>query len=393
MRILLLHNSYHHPGGEDIVLLREREVLAAHGHDIRLVSVSNDIVKSAWDKIRVAWQTPYSRSSRQRVAVEIERFRPDVVHVHNFFPLLTPSIYDACRAAHVPVVQTLHNFRLICMNALFFRNGRVCEDCIGKSIPWPGVIHACYQGNRAASSAVAAMLTLHRVQRTWIDKVDLYIAPTDFVRDKLIFGGFPAQKIVVKPHFVNPDPGMGDGSGNYALFVGRLSPEKGLTTLLSAWNKLEGSVPLKIVGDGPREYRSRLLSQGVPGLEWLGWQAHERVQALMKQARVLVFPSAWYESFGLVIAEAFAAGLPVIAGNLGSMSASIEHGRTGLHFRPDDPHDLAAQVTWLWAHPRERMEMGRAARREFELKYSAAQGYRALMETYATARKRIPSGT
>jgi glycosyltransferase involved in cell wall biosynthesis len=391
LRILFLHNFYRQPGGEDVVLSRERDVLAEHGHDLRLLSVSNEVVRSRWDKIRVAWQTPYSRSARRRVASEIDRFRPDLVHVHNFFPLLTPSIYDACRAAHVPVIQTLHNFRLICMNAVFFRNGKVCEDCLGKSIPWPGVVHACYQGSRAASIAVGAMLTLHRFRHTWNDNVDLYIAPTDFVRERMILGGLPAHKIVTKPHFVHPDPGPGDGRGTYALFVGRLSPEKGLTTLLSAWKALDGSLSLKIVGDGPKEYRDRLLLQEVPGVKWLGRQPHTRVQALMKQAGVLIFPSASYETFGLTIAEAFASGLPVIAGNLGSVAESVSHGRTGLHFRPGDPSDLAAQVKWLWTHPRERMEMARAARREFELKYSAEQGYRGLIEAYAAARARVPS--
>jgi len=209
MKILLLHNSYQQAGGEDAVVVREHGLLTAHGHEVSLHAVSNQAVRGAWDRMRTAVEAPYSMSARRRIATEIQRARPDIVHVHNFFPLLTPSVYDACRAERLPVVQTLHNYRLLCLNALFFRNGHVCEDCLGKPVPWPGVLHACYRGSRGGSGAVAAMLALHRALRTWAEKVHVYIAPTDFARRTFIRGGLPAEKIVVKPHFVDPDPGLG----------------------------------------------------------------------------------------------------------------------------------------------------------------------------------------
>jgi glycosyltransferase involved in cell wall biosynthesis len=387
VKILLVHNYYQRAGGEDVVVEREQALLNARGHDARLHSVSNAAVRSAWDAIRTACRTPYSGVARRRMAAAIERLRPEIVHVHNFFPLLTPSIFDACREARVPVVQTVHNYRHVCLNASLFRNGRVCEACLGKSVPWPGVIYGCYRGSRAASGAVAAMLTLHRLRRTWLDKVDMYISPTEFVRQKLVQGGFPAHKIVVKPHFVDPDPGPGAGRGGYALFVGRVSPEKGLPTALAAWSRLGGTVRLKVVGDVPAAFRADVSSRGAAGVDWLGARPHSQVQALMRDALVLVFPSACYETFGLVVAEAFAAGLPVIASDIGTMSAMISNGQTGLHFRPNDPEDLAAKVSWLCAHPEARAVMAQAARAEFERKYTADHSYRTLVDVYGQAKE------
>lgn len=386
MRILLLHNRYQQSGGEDTVVTREQSLLRSHGHEVHLHVASNDIVKTALDRVKVAWQAPYSGSARRLVARAIEEFRPDVVHVHNFFPLLTPSIYDACGATRVPVVQSLHNYRLLCVNAMFLRRGRVCEDCLGRRIPWPGVLHACYRGSRGASGAVAAMQVTHRMLRTWTRKVNLYVALTDFCREKFIQGGLPAERIVVKPNFVHPDPGRGKGDGGYALFAGRLSPEKGVATLLGAWERLGARIPLKIVGEGPLAHLVRAAGERIPALEWLGQQPPESVFSLMKDARFLLCPSVYYESFPMVIAEAYATGLPIIASNLGSMASLINHGRTGLHFSPGNPADLAAKVSWLWVHPRERDAMGLETRREFECKYAADRNYHMLMDIYALAR-------
>lgn len=394
MKILLLHNSYQQAGGEDVVVRRERGLLAAHGHDVCLHLESNHAVRNTWDRIRTAVQAPYSIAARGRVAAEIQRVRPDIVHVHNFFPLLTPSVYDACRAARRPVVQTLHNYRPLCLNSFFFRDGQVCEDCLATPIPWPGVLHACYRGSRGGSGSIAAMLTLHRALGTWTNKVDVYIAPTEFARQTFIRGGFPAAKIVVKPHFVDPDPGPADADGGYALFVGRLSEEKGLGTLLASWSRLAERIPLKIVGDGPLSPHVERATRWSATVEWLRGQPGDRVVALMKGARVLLFPSLSYESFGMVIAEAYAVGLPVIAAGVGTATSLIAHGRTGLLFRRDDPQDLADKVTWLWTHPEERAAMSRGARREFEQKYTAERNYRALMGIYAlaTARSGEPDG-
>jgi glycosyltransferase involved in cell wall biosynthesis len=392
LRILLLHNAYQHAGGEDVGVARERALLASHGHDVRLHAVSNQTIRNTRDRVRTALEIPYSVGARRRVAAAIEEGRPDVVHVHNFFPLLTPSVYDACRAARRPVVQTLHNYRLVCVNGVCFRHGHACEDCLGKAVPWPGVLHGCYRGSRAGSAAVAAMLTAHRVLRTWVEKVDVYIAPSDFARRTCIRGGLPEEKIVIKPHFVDPDPGIGAGRGGYALFVGRLSAGKGLATLLEAWELLADTIPLKIVGDGPLAPEIAAAARRSSAVEWLGQQPPARVLALMQDAHVLLFPSLFYETFGLVIVEAYAVGLPVIAADGGSAASLVASGRTGLLFRRGDAADLAAQVAWLWGHPEEHAAMRLAARHEFQQQYTGEHNYRMLMDIYALAESRAARG-
>jgi glycosyltransferase involved in cell wall biosynthesis len=381
VKILLLHNRYQIAGGEDTTVAAEKSLLESHGHMVVFHEVSNIEIAGAWSRAKVAGQVIYNRAARRRVADELARHRPDIVHVHNFFPLLSPSVYYACRAAGVPVVQTLHNYRLLCSNALFFRDGRPCEDCLGKTVPWPGVWHGCYRQSRAATVPVVAMLTAHRAFGTWRKAVDRYIVMTEFAREKFIAGGLPADRIVVKPHFVDPAPAPGEGRGGYALYAGRLSQEKGVQTLLSAWKQIGSTLPLKIVGDGP-------LATAQGGGEWLGRRSREEVFELMREAAVLIFPSICYETFGIAIAEAFAAGTPVIASRLGSMASLVEHGRTGLHFEAGNADDLAKQVRWFLEHPVEAQQMRRAARAEFEAKYTAERNYRMLMEIYQAAIQR-----
>ncbi len=386
MRILQLHNLYKIAGGEDVVVRAEKNLLEAHGNSVALLEVDNDAIASKFSQALTAINAIYSPASKQRVLQEINTFRPDIVHVHNFFPLLSPSVYDACEKTGVPVVQTLHNYRLFCANSFFYRDGKVCEDCMGKFFPTPGVVHACYRDSRVGSAVVGTMQTLHRIRGTWRDRVNRYIVLTDFARNKFIEGGLPPEKISLKPNFLSPDPGIGLGRGEYALFVGRLSPEKGLDILLKAWEKLGQSIPLKIVGEGPLTDMVKHSSVKIPGVEWLGRQPKNRVLDLMKEAKMLMFPSGWYEGFPLVLVEAYAVGLPVIAGNLGSMTALVIPSRTGLHFRPGDTDDLIAQVEWAIAHPEELKNMRQQARGEFESKYTADVNYQQLLKIYQLAR-------
>ncbi|RMD58704.1 glycosyltransferase family 1 protein, partial [Candidatus Parcubacteria bacterium] len=218
---------------------------------------------------------------------------------------------------------------------------------------------------------------------TWTEQVDCYIALTEFARRKFIEGGLPAEKVAVKPNFVYPDPGEGRHEGDYALFVGRLSPEKGVRTILQAWRLLEG-VPLKVVGDGPLRagIEAFVRREGLEQVEVLGRRPREEVFRLMREARVLVFPSECYENFPMAVAEAFACGLPVIASRLGAMAEIVEDRRTGLLFEPGVPEDLAVKVEWAWNHPKEMAEMGREARREYQEKYTAEQNYEMLMQIY-----------
>ena len=382
--MLFAHNAYQQRGGEDFAVEREIELLRERRHQVSTVFVSNDDI-SNMSRARLAADTLWSSSSKRSLKVRLKSERPDVVHFHNILPLISPAAYYAAQSEGVPVVQTLHNYRLLCPNALFFRDGGACEDCLGKPVPWPGVVHACYRESRAASGVVAGMLTVHRFLKTWTEKVDVYIALTEFARRKFIEGGIPAEKVAVKPNFVNPDPGPGEGKGGYALYVGRLSEEKGVGTMLRAWELLGDRIPLKVVGDGSLAERVSRAVERLSGVEWMGQIPGEQVTELMKDAAFLVFPSTWYEVFPLVIVEAFATGLPVLASDIGNMSSLIDHGHTGLHFRPGDGEDLAVQVGWVLSHPDELSRMRREARAEFEAKYTAEHNYERLMEIYEMA--------
>lgn len=387
MTVLAVHNYYQQPGGEDQVFAAEADLLEAHGHRVLRYTAHNDRLVGE-NPLALAKTAVWNGEVYRDLCALIKREQPRVVHFHNTFPLVSPAAYYAARAEGAPVVQSLHNYRLMCPNSLFFRDGGICEDCLGKPIPWPGVAHACYRESRAASGVVAMMLTVHRALRTWKEMVDAYVTLTGFAREKFIQGGLPKEKISVKPNFINSDPGAGEGSGGYALFVGRLSVEKGLGTLLAAWERLGERIPLKIVGDGPLADRVVEAAGRLPQVEWLGRRSAEEVYALMGEASALVFPSECYEGFPRVIVEAFAKGTPIIVANVGSTVELVDHRRTGLHFRSGDPNDLVVQVEWALRHPVELARMRREARAEFETRYTAERNYQALMEIYESAMAR-----
>ncbi len=384
MRILSIHNRYLIRGGEDQSRELEEKLLQEQGNQVDIYEENNNRVAEI-GKVRVAIRTVWSTESYQIVRQKLTENSDNIVHVQNFFPLISPSVYYAANKQGVPIVQTLRNYRLLCANSYFFRDQKVCEDCLGKIIPWPGVVHGCYRDSKLGSLVVVTMQTLHRAISTWKKMVNLYITLTDFTRQKFIQAGLPADKIVVKPNFVYPDPGMGEGNGNYAIFIGRLSPEKGLDTLLAAWQLLGGKIPLKIIGDGPLSNQVREAVTKLPYVKWLGRLPIQEVYTLIGEAKFLIFPSQWYETFGRVAIEAFAKGTPVIASNLGNMSSMIESGRTGFHFSPGDPNDLAALVEYALTHPEKLRKMRFEARSEFEAKYTAQQNYHKLMDIYKLA--------
>lgn len=387
MRILVVHNYYQRAGGEDRVFLEETDLLEANGHEVVRYELHNERV-TTMNPVMLAKNTLWSSPAYKDIEAILRRERPHVAHFHNTFPLVSPAGYYAARAAGVPVIQTLHNYRLLCPNALFYRDGGPCEDCLGRAVTWPGVVHGCYRESPAASAVVTAMLSAHRASRTWARVVDVYIALTEFARRKFVEGGLPAEKIVVKPNFVRPDPGVGGGRGGFALFVGRLSPEKGVATLLEAWDRLGKDIPLKIIGDGPLAGQVVSAAGRRLGVEYLGHKPVEEVRASMKEAGALVFPSEWYETFGRVAAESFAAGTPVVAADIGAVAEIIDDGRTGLRFRPGNARHLAEQVERLLSRPEEYARMRREARAEFEARYTAERNYGMLMEIYESALRR-----
>ena len=358
----------------------ERSLLDLNGNSINCFVSNNSIVNNLHEKIKVSFFLTHSKVSKLMAVRLIFECNPSLVHIHNFFPLLTPSIYDACIEAGVPVVQTLHNYRTICPGALLMLDGKICEQCITGS-PYRAMVHRCYRNSVPGSWAVARMVAYHRKRRTWQTKVDRFIALTRFGKEKFVQAGFPAEKIAIKPNFYDASHfcyAPNHPSTGQALFVGRLSREKGVATLLQAWHGVR--VPLRIVGDGP--LMPDICKVGNPAIETLGQLSGQQVSAEMGRASFLVMPSEWYEGFPMVLVEAFAHGLPVVASRLGSMAEIVEDGITGLHFEPGNPHDLARKVQWLHDHPEECRQMGENARRDYEAKYTPERNYEMLMRIY-----------
>jgi len=381
MNILMAHNYYQQAGGEDQVFADESQLLEQYGHHVHRLTMHNDQIDST-PQLKLLGQTIWNWDVYHELRSLIRQHQIQIVHFHNTFPLISPAAYYAAKAEKAVVVQTLHNYRLFCLNALFLRDGKVCEDCLDQPIPWSGIQHSCYRDNQAASAAVATMLTTHRLLQTWQQQVDTYIALTEFARNKLIQGGLPAAKVVIKPNFVDPDPGFGQGEGNDALFVGRLSVEKGIDVLLTAWERLGQKIPLKILGDGALAPQVSDAAEKWLGVEWLGRQPMEQVYALMQSAQFLIFPSKWYEGLPRTLIEAFACGTPVIASNLGTMSSFITPYETGLHFQPGNADDLVTQVEWAISNPQKLAQMRQNARSEFEKRYTSAESYQVLINIY-----------
>ena len=379
-----LDHIYRDPhNGEDAVFEAEKALLEHHGHEV-ITFIEGNARLNGMNSFKAAVEAVWSLPAKRAIQQLIEETRPQVAHFHNTFLRISPAAYYACKEAGVAVVQTVQNYRLFCPAATLMRGGCVCEDCLGKTFPWPGVFHGCWRDSRPQTLVVATMIATHRLLKTWHQVVDVFVPATEFGRQKLIEGGIPEEKIIVKPNFLYPDPGFGNHKGQYALFVGRLAPEKGIRTLLEAWRFFD-EVPLKIVGDGPLMPEVQAFveeSENVP-VEVVGWQSRGEILALMREARFLVFPSGWYEGFPVTIVEALATGLPVVASRLGAMAEIVEDKRTGLLFEPGNPEDLATKVTWAWAHPKEMVEMGREARREYEHKYTAETNYQQLTQIYA----------
>ena len=318
-RILIVHNRYQRAGGEDRVVEAEAALLRKHGHEVFLYIDDNDRIDEI-PKWKTALRTIWSSESYRKLGAVIRENRIELCHFHNTFPLISPAGYYAAKQAGVPVVQTLHNYRLLCPGSLLMREGRICETCVGRTVVWPGVAHRCYRDSYAASTVTAAAITAHKLSGTWSRRVDCYVALGEFGRRKFIEGGLPAAKIAVKPNFLDPDPGGGDGRGGYALFVGRLSPEKGIATLLKAWSNHPEFPILHIAGGGPLAPAVQEAASRNAHVRWLGQLSSAETLEQMRGARFLVCASTWYECFPLVIVEAFASGLPVIASNLGALA-------------------------------------------------------------------------
>jgi len=383
--VLTVYNAYLNRGGEDEVFEAESDLLERNGHEVQRFRVEADELRSpgVLDQAQLVMDTVWSQRYYQRFRGMVRELRPDVVHFHNTFPLLSPSVYVACQREGARVVQTLHNYRLLCPKATLYRDARPCEDCLGRALPWPAVLHACYHESVPQTALIAGMLGLHRLRGTWTNEVDLYITPTAFARRKFIQGGLPAGKVTVKPNFVEHDEFHRAAAGDYVLLVGRLVEHKGITTVIDAWRQLRTNVPLRVIGDGPMAPEVEQFATQNPEVSFLGRQSHDAVLEQMRGARALLFPSTWYETFGITIVEAFASGLPVIASDIGPVGSElVADGKTGLLFPAGDSASLASRVDSAWSHPQDMRLMGEAALAEYRAKYTPDRNYHLLAAIY-----------
>ena len=385
MKILTLHNRYKFRGGEDESREAEDTLLAARGNEIRQIIFDNARINSH-NALKVGLEATWSNSTYVRIRDYIDQWQPDILDVHNFFPLVSPSVYYAARRRRVPVVQTLHNYRILCPGANFYRDGAVCEDCTSHVIPWPGVLHGCYRGSALQTSAVALMISVHRLLRTWTRMVSVFFVLSEFAKRKFIAGGLPESRLVVKPNFI-VDPGVPAGNGgDEFLYAGRLSPEKGIHTLLNAIARTQApDAVFRIIGEGPLEGAVREAALRDPRILYSGRVPLSGVMAFMASARAVLVPSECYETFGRAAAEAFAAGTPVICPDLGAVTEIVTNNKTGFHFRSGDPADLARILDHACSQPNALISMRPFARADYEARYTPERGYAILMNAYQRA--------
>ncbi|WP_299820559.1 glycosyltransferase family 4 protein [uncultured Pontibacter sp.] len=385
MRILIIHNHYKEAGGEDTVFFAEANLLEEHGHEVRKLALSNNNVTSIKQKLEAAFGVIYNRRSAKLIEHEIKAFKPDVVHVHNFFPLVSPAVFYVCHKYKVPVVMTLHNYRLICPSALLHYNGKVQLENVHKVFPTDAIRKKVYRNSAFQTASVVLATGVHKLLGTWQNKVTKFIVLTPGAANLFLNSSLKpkSEQLVVKPNF-SEDMGVGEENReDYYLYIGRLTPEKGIETLLKAQQL--NPFNLKIVGDGP--LRSMVAQQAAkqPGVEYLGFRKREEAMQLLKKAKALIFSSEWMETFGMTIVEAFATGTPVIAANIGGAAHLVQHKYNGLHYTPQNAQELAEQIEVLEQNPVLAHELGKNARTTYEQQYTSEVNYKLLLQVYQSA--------
>ncbi len=385
MKTLLIHDFYQQFGGEDAAALADKALLESKNQEMMMYTRDNSEIEgfSLIEKLKAPVQALYSWQTRQELTKLVRDGRPDVAYIHNFFPLISPSVYHVLHSLSVPVVQVIHDFRLFCPNGWFFTQGEICQRCKGGNY-FNAVRFRCYRDSYLASAVAASSIGLNRLAGI-LDKIDGFVCLTDFLKQKLLEAGIPGRKMFIKPNFMDASQSVpAFGHGKYALFMGRLSREKGILTLVRAFQQLEG-ISLKIAGTGPMEaeLRSFLKENAIGNVELVGFKSGKEKLQLLKESMFLVMPSECYETFGLSILEAYASGKPVIASNIGSLPYLVRNGKSGLLFATGDANDLAKQVVRLSAQPDEREAMGRFGRILVETEYGPQKNYELLMEMFS----------
>jgi glycosyltransferase involved in cell wall biosynthesis len=384
----MVHNRYQSPGGEDESFSQETLQLRRAGAEVHTLEVSNDDIHGTRKLLAAAGAT-WSWKSYRQIHAATRAVRADIVHIQNFFPQVSPAAIYAARRAGAATVLSLRNYRLTCANAFLLRDGRTCEDCIGRRIGLPGIRHRCYRNSIAGSAAVVTMNATHHLLGTWSHQVDAFICLTEFAAQKMSEGPVPAARTIVKPNFLYPDPGRGSHAGDFALFVGRLSEEKGVGHLVELWQDRLRDVPLVVVGDGPMADSVSALADANELVTWLGYQPRDVTLRLMRDARCLLFPSVWYEGMPRTIIEAFACGLPVVAWNIGGMSEMLNAVDERLTQPLGDAAAFSESLRWLLGCPEgEHTQIADAVRREYELKYTDVVCLERLRLAYGVALRR-----
>lgn len=384
MKILLVHTYYQQRGGEDQVFEDEAALLKERGHEIETLTASNFELDRAFKPalvLKTLWNWQYVKKIREHV----RHFAPDVVHFHNLFPLLSPAVIGAARREGPATVVSLHNFRLLCINGLLYRQGRPCEDCISRVLPLAGIGYRCYRGDLAASAVVSSMQLCHRCLGTFRNKVDLFFALSHQAVQLFVRGGLPADRFWIKPNLVSPDPKPGGEAREGLLFVGRLSEEKGIRELVELWIRHPGLPQLTILGDGPLAPVVIEAAARSANLVYRGRVERSVVVESMKRARALVFSSRCYENFPMTVVEAFACGLPVIAPRRGAAQELVEDGVSGWLFEPDYGEDLVRVAGNALGDSDECLARGKKARQRFEHSYHPEIVCKTLLAGYKAA--------
>lgn len=383
MRVLLIHNRYKQFGGEDVVVEQEAAILRDHGHEVLTITFDNTVITGFFSKFKISLQSVYNFSSSRKVSKLIREFKPDIVHIHNLFFIASPSVIYSARKFRLPVVLTVHNYRLICANALLLRDKKVCELCINKKFPLHGIRYRCYRNSAAQSALVTLITGLHKFFNTWKEKVNTYITLNEFSRTKLLHSSLevPAQKMITKPNFI-PDPGItGLPREDFFLFAGRLVTEKGVYVLAKAFAEMPGQ-KIVIIGDGPEKKDLLKEFKNHSNITYTGALDKHQVKEYMSRCKAVICPSIWYEGAPLTIIEAFATGTPVIASRLGAMAESITNGFNGLHFTPGDVDDLKEKIQIFCQEAAISDMLYKNARQTYIEKYTADIHYRAILDIY-----------
>ncbi|WP_233712668.1 glycosyltransferase [Kribbella turkmenica] len=388
----MLHNRYRtgQPSGENTVVAQTVDSLGNSGHEIDLYARNSDDIAgmSRKDRALLPFRSVWSFSAERDLTLLLQERRPDVVHIHNTFPLFSASVLRAAYRLDLPVVATLHNFRLMCANAVLQRDGRPCESCVGK-LPWAGVRHSCYRGSRVQTLPLASSIGVHGKLRTWQKYVTRFVVPSEFVRARYVAGGFDPDQIVVKPHAVPHSGAVREGSGDAVVFLGRLEEDKGFADLLRAWDSSLGR--LVVVGDGSLRGEAEARAASDPSIQVMGQLPWAEGMEVLRSARVAVVPARSYETFGLVVVEAFAHGVPVVASRLGALAELVDDGETGALTEPGDPEGLRKAIG-LVGDPVTSVAFGERARQVYLDRFTPERDLEATERIYTDAIARHADG-